>query len=141
LLLLLQRLKRLTLTTRRRTVSRRTTIAKELLAGFAAAAADRLFEYVAVYAVSPAFRRFSLLLIDGGNADETAAHRTKGLDFIDREKAKHEAKRQAEEGTLVFFLFVVFLPSFLVLAPPSPPYAAFAPDPICHRLPRLQPSP
>ncbi|KAG2172043.1 hypothetical protein NQZ79_g6326 [Umbelopsis isabellina] len=40
-------------------------MAKELLAGFAAAEADKLFE-------------------------------TKGLNFIDREKAKHEAKKNAE---------------------------------------------
>lgn len=52
-------------------------------------------------------------MADGRNADKTTTDRTKGLDFIDREKAKYEAKRQAEEGTLVFFLFVVFLPSFL----------------------------
>ena len=39
--------------------------AKELLAGFAAAEADKLAE-------------------------------TKGLDFLDREKAKHHAKKQAE---------------------------------------------
>jgi hypothetical protein len=41
-------------------------LAKELLAGFAAAEADKLFE-------------------------------TKGLDFIDREKAKHQAKLAAEQ--------------------------------------------
>ncbi|GAA6037387.1 hypothetical protein JCM8097_008544 [Rhodosporidiobolus ruineniae] len=41
--------------------------AKELLAGFAGAAADKLFE-------------------------------TKGLDFLDREKAKYEAKRQVQDG-------------------------------------------
>ncbi|GAA5985340.1 hypothetical protein JCM11641_006372 [Rhodosporidiobolus odoratus] len=40
--------------------------AKQLMAGFAAAAADRIIE-------------------------------TKGLDFVDKERAKHEAKRQAEE--------------------------------------------
>ncbi|KAI5480707.1 hypothetical protein MNV49_007634 [Pseudohyphozyma bogoriensis] len=44
--------------------------AKEILAGFAGAAADRLFE-------------------------------THGLDFIDKEKAKYEASRQAREQVSV----------------------------------------
>jgi len=42
-------------------------LAKELIAGFASAEVDKLFE-------------------------------TKGLDFIDKEKAKHEAKKQAQEN-------------------------------------------
>lgn len=74
--------------------------AKQLMAGFAAAAADRIIE-------------------------------TKGLDFVDKERAKHEAKRQAEEGAQSFLAAFPSLFAFIALNfPGSGSFPTDAPSPV-----------
>ncbi|KAF8223477.1 putative phosphoglycerate mutase family protein [Tricholoma matsutake] len=74
-------------------------LSHELLAGAASFAAARAYEkHVAENGQPPSHALAKELLAGFAGSFIDREVETRGLDFIDKQKAKHEAKKRAEEG-------------------------------------------